>query len=136
VPAHHRAEPVTWLIRVRTSHDAQGVGASSWPGWTLVRTARVLWSARLSSIGRDPLIGAGAVDEEDPGGSEKESLTAGGIAQALAWKMAMSSILRCWSRAWNRDTASCAVVTSASAATGAGGRASRSRSAGLSEARN
>ncbi len=48
----------------------------------------------------------------------------------------MSSILRCWSRAWNRDTASCAVVTSASAATGAGERASRSRSAGLSEARN
>src|SRR5580693_2445110 len=48
VAAAHRAEPMKWLMRARTSHDAHGVPASSWSGRTRASTARVLTKDRLS----------------------------------------------------------------------------------------
>src|SRR3984885_1881900 len=44
-------------MSARTSHDAQGVGASRSPGWTLAKMAWVLTKARFSSsIAGDPLV--------------------------------------------------------------------------------
>ena len=56
--AAQRAVPMKWLISARTSHNAHGVRAASWPGWTFVKMARVLWRAWFSqhSLTCGPLI--------------------------------------------------------------------------------
>src|SRR6185437_14403264 len=86
--AHQRAVPTKWLTSARTSHDAQGVGASRSPGRTLFKMARVLWRAWFSGhsltcgpLVRDPPTPRKTRREEER--NRPNAMTPGSLAESL-----------------------------------------------------